>query len=105
MAREELERIQWRQLAQASGDQLSCVKRRRVPRRIVIIFAKYGLRLIAFKPFRESGCPFGIGGILENSSIINERFGSVRLAANGQAHIWVVSMNILTTQVDFLGQG
>ena len=76
------------------------MKHRGVTRRVVIIFAEYGLRLIAFKPFRKSDRAFGIGGILENSSIINERFGIIGLAACGQAHIWVIGMNVLTAQVN-----
>src|SRR6266403_2644402 len=96
MDKEELERISWRQLSQASADQLSCVKRRGITRRVVIILAEYGLRLIALKPIRESDRAFGVGGILENSRIINERFGVIGLAADRQAHIRMIGMNVFT---------
>src|SRR5437016_3011530 len=94
MDKEELERISWRQLSQASADQLSCVKRRGITRRVVIVFEEYSLRLIAFKPFCERCCSFSVGGILENSRIIYERFGVIGLAASGQAHIRMIGVNV-----------
>src|SRR5260370_12289080 len=87
MDKEELERISWRQLLQASADQLSCVKRRGIARRVVIIFAEYGLRFITFKPFGERDCAFGMGGILENGRIIYKRFGIISLPPNSQPPI------------------
>ena len=80
------------------------MKRRGVTRRVVIVFAEYGLRLIAFKPFGESDRAFGVGSVLENSRIINERFRVIGLAADGQAYIRMFRMNVFTAQVNFLGQ-
>src|SRR6266853_7027766 len=96
MDREELGRIWWRRLLQASSDQLSCVKRRGIARRVVIIFAEYGLRLIAFKPFCERDCAFGVWGIPENGRIIYKRFGIIGLAANRQAHIRIMGVNVFS---------
>src|SRR5260370_7370225 len=96
MDKEELERISWRQLLQASADQLSCVKRRGIARRVVIIFAEYGLRFITFKPFGERDCAFGMGGILENGPIIYKRFGIIGLPPSTQAHILIIAANLFS---------
>src|SRR5439155_23006297 len=101
MDKEELERIWWRQLLQASADQLSCVKRRRIARRVVIIFAEYGLRFIAFKPLGERDCALGVGGILENGRIIYKRDGPIGLAANIYAYIRKMRVTLSPAQLYF----
>ena len=55
----------------------------------------------------KATAPLALGGTLENSGVINERLGLRYMSyrQRTEAHIWMVTMNALTAQVNFLGQG
>src|SRR5437899_11643675 len=93
-----------RRPSQSNGDHVSCMKRRSVPRRIVIIPAEDCLALIALEPRHESGSALGVGSVLQDRGIIDERLGVIRLPANGQSYLRMLGMNVLPAQIDLFGQ-
>src|SRR5438045_124135 len=92
-----------RRPSRSNGDH-SWMKRRGISRWVVIIPAEDCLALIALEPRHERGCALGVGSVLENGGIIDERLGVIRFPANRQSYLRMVGMNVLAAQVDLFGQ-
>src|SRR5437016_5952063 len=91
-------------LSPASGAQWSCVQGGCLARGTVIVAVEDALRLLTLQPFCKSGCAFAVRRILQDSSIINQRFRTIALATNSKTYIRMVRMNGLTAQIDLLRQ-
>src|SRR5258708_22431043 len=96
MDTEEARQIMRRRPSRSSGGRSSCVERRCVARRIVVKALEDGLGIVTFQPVYERSSSFGIGSVLENRGIVNQRFRAIGFAANAQSHFRLVSMNILS---------
>src|SRR5258708_13321332 len=102
MDTEEARQIMRRRPSRSSGGRSSCVERRCVARRIVGKAPEDGLGIVTFQPVYERSSSFGIGSVLENRGIVNQRFGVVSFAANAQSHFWMVTTTILPAYIHFL---
>src|SRR5258707_3617668 len=96
MDTEEARQIMRRRPSRSSGGRSSCVERRCVARRIVVKTLEDGLGIVTFQPVYERSSSFGIGSVLENRGIVNQRFRNIGFSAKPPSHFWIGRSNILS---------
>src|SRR6185437_6539086 len=93
-----------RQFGPATADSTSWAQHRSIARRIVLKATEDRLCFGALEPFGKGSSAFGIWGVHEHGSVVNQRIRIKRLAANGQRNIGMVGLHILAAQVDLRRQ-